>query len=65
MPHVIGTERKVLAITKDGAYRVCLLKLNEMAVAEEKYFVGMLHDITDMDRLLETVEQVREGVLSL
>ena len=55
---VIGRERQVLAVTKDGKYLLCMLKLNELVVAEERMFVGMLYDITEMARLLETVEQV-------
>ena len=55
---VVGSERQVTAIAKNGRSVICMLKVNEMRVGEERLFVGLLHDITEMSRLLETVEQV-------
>lgn len=59
--HIIGKSREVTARTKDGTLVICELKLNEIRVSgSERYFIGMLHDITDQKRLFETVEQIFE-----
>lgn len=56
--HVVGATREVSVVCKDGRRLVCELKVNELNVAGERSYIGLLVDVTKHKELLETMAEV-------
>lgn len=59
---IIGIGREVTARRKDGSQFPILLSISEATFKGEKFFAGILHDITE---LIEMREQVRESEMRM
>ncbi|MDX8408979.1 MAG: diguanylate cyclase [Mariprofundales bacterium] len=56
--HIIGHEREVMALRKDGSTFAMSLRVNTMQLEGEDYFIGMLQDITERKLAEETINKL-------
>lgn len=61
---VIGTGREVEGLTRDGHRIPMELSVTEMAIDDERYFTGVLRDISDRVKLREAMRKINEELFS-
>lgn len=62
---IIGIGREVMAKRKSGAVFPILLAISEVRLANERYFAGILHDLTELSRVKERLEASEGRMLHL
>jgi len=50
-PHIIGTEREVEAVRRDGSLFTAELGVNEIRLENHRLFIGVVRDITERKRI--------------
>ncbi len=58
--HVVGIEREVEAMRKDGSLFPCILRVTELDIYDNRLFIGTLQDITERK---EAEEKLRHSAL--
>ena len=61
---IIGSEREVEAVRKDGSTLPAILRISEMRHADQRWFIGILQDITDRKRAEAEREQMHTQLLA-
>jgi len=62
---IIGIGREVMAKRKSGEVFPILLAVSEVKLANERYFAGILHDLTELSRVKERLEASEARMLHL
>ncbi len=55
---VVGIEREVMALRRDGKIFPMSLSVNEMVSGKERFFVGLVRDITERKKSEEAIKQL-------
>ena len=61
---IIGFEREVEAVRKDGSTLPAMLRISQMRYADQQWFIGILQDITDRKRAEAEREQMHTQLLA-
>ena len=59
-PHVIGTGREAEAVRRDGSSFPILLSIGEFVSKKQRYFIGIIDDLTKNNQLLKDLSLSRE-----
>lgn len=59
---IIGIGREVIAVHKDGSKIPVRLNISELELDDKKFYVGMLHDLTNQHSIQKHIAQVNLGL---